>query len=93
MPLFRQSLSRNAITKFYQIWYIYIAKHFVFMLIIFQVDRQSVSIRFLCLKKNPITFEQECTVLLFIRHTQVCQYWMNTILHDTKLICMTEDFY
>ena len=41
---------------------IYIAKHFVFMLIIFQVDRQSLSIRFFVFeKKNPITFEQKCT--------------------------------
>ena len=34
---------------------IYIAKHFVFMLIIFQVDRHSVSIRFFCVwKKIPL---------------------------------------
>ena len=53
MPYFRQSLSCNAIMKFYQIWYI--AKHFVFMLIIFQVDRHSVSIRFFCVwKKIPL---------------------------------------
>ena len=33
------------------------------------------------------------TVLLFIRYTQVCQYRINTILPDTKLICMLGDFY
>ena len=54
MPYFRQSLSRNAITKFYQIWYI--AKYCVFMLIIFQVDKQSVSIRFCCVWKKSHYF-------------------------------------
>ena len=33
------------------------------------------------------------TVLLFTRYTQVCQYRINTILPDTKLICMLGDFY
>ena len=33
------------------------------------------------------------TVLLFIRYIQVCQYRINTILPDTKLICMLGDFY
>ena len=40
---------------------IFMAKYIEFLLIIFQVDRQSADIRFFLFEKIPITFEQECT--------------------------------
>ena len=37
---------------------------------------------FLCLKKNPITFEQECRNTSSMDHIRICEYAMDAVQVD-----------